>query len=108
MAMFVYIVAYLVARFMASLVRTGFRTAFARKGGPQVITLNLRPVRTVPGTLCSRCVFSHIVAGYQPQERIVFCGYAFPLREVPFAVKDCTDFKTERPLGIEVLQLQET
>lgn len=74
-----------------------------------MITLDLRMARkTPPITLCATCVFSHIVTGYAPQERIVFCGYAFPLREVPFAVKECTDFKTERPLGMEVLQLQET
>lgn len=74
-----------------------------------MITLNLRPVRTAPRvTLCTPCVFSHIVAGYEPQDRIVFCGYAFPLREVPFPVKECTDFRTERPVSMEVAPLDET
>lgn len=106
MAMFVYIFGYFLARMIASLLRMGVRTAITRKGGPPVITLDLRATRIAPrSTLCATCVFSHIIAGYAPQERTVFCGYAFPLREVPFAVKDCTDFKTPRPIGIEVLQL---
>src|SRR6185437_12422761 len=100
--MLAYIIGCFVARMMVSVVRT----AIARKGGPPVITLDLRATRIAPrSTLCATCVFSHIIAGYAPQERTVFCGYAFPLREVPFAVKDCTDFKTPRPIGIEVLQL---
>ena len=107
--MFVYILAYFIARLVVSGARACFRTATPRKGGPYVITLNLRPVQTAPRvTLCTRCVFSHIVAGYEPQDRIVFCGYAFPLREVPFPVKECTDFRTERPVSMEVLPLDET
>lgn len=109
MAMFVYVLAYFITKVIVSLTRIRFRTAIARKGGPQVITLNLGPLRTVPrSTLCTRCMFSHIVAGYEPQERIVFCGYAFPLREVLFPVKECTDFRTERPVSMEVLPLDET
>lgn len=74
-----------------------------------MITLDLRATRIAPRTtLCTRCVFSHIVAGYELTDRIVSSGFAFPLREVPFAVKECTDFRTARPVGMDVLELQET
>lgn len=107
--MLAYIFGYLAARVITSLVRAVVRTAVVRKGGSPVITLDLRSARIAsPRTLCASCVFSHIIAGYAQQEQIVFCGYAFPLREIPFAVKDCTDFKTEHPIGIDVLRLQET
>ncbi|HTU32323.1 MAG TPA: hypothetical protein VMF66_00815 [Candidatus Acidoferrum sp.] len=74
-----------------------------------MITLDLRAARAMPRTtLCATCIFSHIVAGYEPPERIVFCGYAFPLREVPFPVKECSDFRTERPVTMEILTLDGT
>lgn len=72
-----------------------------------MMTLNLRPPRVAPKTLCSACVFSHIVRGYAPQEEIIFCGYAFPLREVLFPVKECTDFRAERPAGLELVVVRE-
>lgn len=109
MPTFVYILAYWLIRFVVSAVRSFVQASVVRKGGPQVITLNLQFARTVTrNTLCTRCVFSHIVDGYEPQERIVFCGFAFPLREVPFAVKECTDLRSARPVGMEVLKLEET
>ncbi|MGH9736551.1 MAG: hypothetical protein ACRD8A_18420 [Candidatus Acidiferrales bacterium] len=107
--MFAYIVGYFLARMIASLLRVGVRTAVARKGGRPVIRLDLRTARTAPpSTLCTRCVFSHIVVGYELTDRIVSCGFALPLREVPFAVKECTDFRTARPMGMDVLELQKT
>lgn len=109
MAMFAYIFGYFLARMIASLLRMGVRTAITRKGVPPVITLDLRAARIAPrSTLCTRCVFSHIVTGYELTDRIVSCGFAFPLREVPFAVKECTDFRTARPVGMNILELQET
>jgi len=44
-------------------------------------------------TLCTACVFSHVVRGHE--ERIL-CGYAFPPRESLFAVRECTDPRVER------------
>ncbi len=68
-----------------------------------MITLELCSKRVVaPKTLCADCTFSHIVRGYAPGQELVFCGYAFPLREVPFPVKQCTDFKTERKMELEL------
>ena len=68
-----------------------------------MITLNLRPTSVVARkTLCAGCIFSHIVRGYEPREEVVFCGYAFPLREVPFPVKECTDFRAERKHELEL------
>jgi hypothetical protein len=72
-----------------------------------MITLKLGPARVPPKTLCSACVFSHIVRGYRPEEKIVFCGFAFPLREVLFPVKECTDFRAERQAGLELAVVRE-
>lgn len=66
----------------------------ARKGGRKMITLNLPPARPrVLENLCAGCVFAHIVRGHARGEEMFSCGYAFPLRVIPFAVRDCTDFK---------------
>jgi len=63
-----------------------------------MITLNLCSLPVARETLCTQCVFSHIVRGFRPREEVVFCGYAFPLREVLFTVRECTDFRaTPRP-----------
>ena len=66
----------------------------ARNGGAALITLNLPTARPVDrASLCKTCVYAHIIGGYNRGEEIVFCGYAFPLREIPFSVRTCTDFK---------------
>lgn len=68
-----------------------------------MITLGLCSKRVVAKkTLCADCTFSHRVRGYAPGQELVFCGYAFPLREVPFPVKQCTDFKAERNMELEL------
>jgi hypothetical protein len=66
----------------------------ARKDGAALITLNLRTTRPVDrASLCKSCVYAHVIAGYTRGVEIVFCGYAFPLREIPFPVRTCTDFR---------------
>jgi len=68
-----------------------------RKGGPHMIALNIpRPRRAERTSLCEGCVFAHIIRGFELREVLVFCGYAFPLREVLFSVRDCSDFKPKR------------
>jgi hypothetical protein len=62
-----------------------------------MITLKLPRAPIAPQkTLCSGCVYSHIVRGYAPAEELIFCGYAFPPREVLFPVRECTDFREQR------------
>jgi hypothetical protein len=42
-------------------------------------------------------------AGYEPCEVLIACGYAFPPREVPFPVRECTDYKPKRKRsGVEI------
>ncbi|HEX4004077.1 MAG TPA: hypothetical protein VHX36_15610 [Candidatus Acidoferrales bacterium] len=59
-----------------------------------MITLKLTatPV-VVRKTICTACRFSHVVRGYEKEQELIFCGYAFPAREILFAVKECTDFR---------------
>ncbi len=44
-------------------------------------------------SLCHSCALAHIVRGYERDEEVVMCGYAFPPRAVLFAVRECTDHK---------------
>ncbi|MGH9714252.1 MAG: hypothetical protein ACRD5M_13225 [Candidatus Acidiferrales bacterium] len=51
----------------------------------------------VPRTsLCAGCLYAHIVRGYEPGELMIFCGYAYPQREILFPVRECTDYKPKR------------
>jgi hypothetical protein len=47
-------------------------------------------------SLCHSCALAHIVRGYERDEEVVMCGYAFPPRAVLFAVRECTDHKLKR------------
>jgi hypothetical protein len=81
----------------------------ARKGGLAMLTLKF-PRLTVSApampavalapvprpSLCAGCVYAHIVRGYEPGERMIFCGYAYPQREIPFPVRECTDYRPKR------------
>jgi hypothetical protein len=88
------------------------KSCLAGKGGPQLITLNLprlrgakareahivSPAVALPSrnSLCTACVYAHVVRGYEPFEVLIACGYAFPPREVPFPVRECSDYKPKR------------
>lgn len=74
------------------------RIRLGRKtGGPDFIKLNLpRAPAPEPESLCASCVFAHVVRGYQRGEEIIACGYAFPQRDILFAVRECTDHKPKR------------
>lgn len=54
---------------------------------------------TPPESLCTLCVFAHVVRGYERGEEIIACGYAFPPRDILFAVRECTDHKSKRECG---------
>ncbi len=74
-----------------------------------MITLKLRatPV-VVRKTLCTACVFSHVVRGYEKHEELILCGYAFPPREIVFPVRECTDFRAEREVQMALAAAEET
>lgn len=90
------------------------------KGGPKLITLNLPRLRRAErpeahvvsqaiaaapprNSLCTACVYAHMVRSYGPFEVLIACGYAFPPREVPFPVRTCTDYKPKRKRsGVEI------
>jgi hypothetical protein len=78
-----------------------FRDRRARKGGaPKMIKLNIPRAGPAPPlapvSLYASCAFAHIVRGYLAGEEIVVCGYAFPPRDILFAVRECTDYKPKR------------
>jgi hypothetical protein len=90
------------------------------KGGPKLITLNLPRLRRAEraethvvspaiaappprNSLCTVCVYAHVVRGYEPFEVLIACGYAFPPREVPFPGRECSDYKPKRKRsGVEL------
>ena len=98
----------------------GLRARRAGKGGPKLIKLSFPRLRRaglfearVPSladapppprqSLCTSCVYAHVVRGYEPCEVLIVCGYAFPPREVPFPVRECTDYKPKRECnGVEI------
>jgi hypothetical protein len=98
---------------------TSLRVWRAGKGGPKLITLSIPRLRRPepPSTIVARadappaprkslymeCVYAHFVRGYEPGEVLIVCGYAFPPREVPFPVRECTDYKPKRKRsGVEI------
>lgn len=105
------------------LIRLGLSNLRARhpgKGGPKLIQLSsLRRRRNdlaalhvpsltsaLPGprkSLCTACVYAHVVRGYEPCEVLIVCGYGFPPREVLFPARECTDYKPKRKRsGVEI------
>ena len=103
---FVYLIVFCLIRIAMELVRSRTRLA-VEKGGPRMITLDLRSARrVVRKTLCIGCVCSHIVRGYEPGEELIFCGYAFPPREMLFRVRECTDFRADRVRAVEMTTLE--
>jgi hypothetical protein len=54
------------------------------------------PAVNVPDTLCYECLYAHIVRGYRRNEELIACGYVFPMREVPFRVHECSDYRPKR------------
>jgi hypothetical protein len=103
------VVTFLIFRLLRNVVQV----LRARKGGLATITLKFpRLIVTAPAmptvapapqtapvprpSLCAGCVYAHIVRGYEPGERMIFCGYAYPQREILFPVRECTDYKPKR------------
>lgn len=107
MFFYVYVIAFLLIPIAMQLVRGRWVLVAAKRGGPRMITLDLRAARQiVRKTLCIGCVYSHIVRGYQPREELIFCGYAFPQREILFPVRECTDFRADRVQTTDTVTLE--
>lgn len=58
----------------------GFRVAEAKDSAP------------APASLCTECRYARIIRGVGKNEQIISCGYAFPAFELPFQVKECSDY----------------
>jgi hypothetical protein len=56
----------------------------------------------VPATLCRCCAVAHIVNGDGAGEVMILCGLNGWLRELPFPVSTCTDYRVrgERVAGL--------
>jgi hypothetical protein len=104
----IFALTYWLMRLLIKLAKRYFPPFAAREGGSRMITLKLNatPV-VVRKTLCTACVFSHVVRGYEKREELVLCGYAFPPREILFAVRECTDFRVERDLTLTLAGVPE-
>jgi len=42
-------------------------------------------------SLCRTCYWAHAQKGFRESEEAIFCAFG-PLRNVPFRVRDCTDY----------------
>ena len=43
-------------------------------------------------SLCRTCYWAHAQRGFRESEETIFCAFALELRQVPFKVRDCTDY----------------
>jgi len=43
-------------------------------------------------SLCHTCYWAHRQCGYRESEEAVFCVFGYPVRQVKFKVRDCTDY----------------
>jgi hypothetical protein len=120
MLQFLFGIAPMLAFLFVRLALVSLEARLTGKGGPQLITLNLRRLRSAKraephvvsqaiapplprNSLCTACVYAHVVRGYEPYEVLIACGYAFPPREVPFPVRECSDYKPKRKRsGVEI------
>jgi hypothetical protein len=87
---------------------TSIKLSIPRRRRNDLSALHVRFLTTVPlvprNSLCTACVYAHVVRGYEPCEVLIACGYAFPPREVSlFPVRECTDYKPKRKRsGVEI------
>ena len=83
------------------------KLSIPRRRRNDLSALHVPSLMTVPPaphkSLCTACVYAHVVRGYESWEVLIVCGYAFPPREVPFPVRECTDYKPKRECnGVEI------
>ena len=68
---------------------------------PEAPAANAKPVPDIPvpapiaapETLCRGCAVAHVAIGRSPAEVTILCGFGGWLRELPFPVTRCTDFR---------------
>lgn len=58
-------------------------------------------------SLCKTCTWAHWQKGFRESEEIVFCDWG-PLRRVPFAVAECTQYTDTRIPSMESLEKMAT
>ena len=49
-----------------------------------------------PETLCRGCALAHIALGHDAAHELLLCGLGGWLRDLPFPVVRCTDFRAKR------------
>jgi hypothetical protein len=90
----------------------GIPTTYTRSVSASAAEVESKPKAEARKALCESCVYSHIAQGYEPEEQLIMCGYAFPSRQLYFKVRDCTDFKPKRDCkvgpghGTAVIEIQ--
>jgi hypothetical protein len=104
----IFALTYWLIRLLIKLAKRCFPPFTAREAGSRIITLQRKatPI-VVRKTLCTACVFSHVVRGYEKHQELVPCGCAFPPREILFAVRECTDFRVEREVTLALAGVPE-
>ena len=94
------VIAYWVMRFGVPHVRAWIaaRKAEPASDGRAAATEIPAPKRAVPvpDPLCYECVYAHIVRGFGAGEELIACGYVFPMREVCYRVRECSDYRPKR------------
>lgn len=56
-------------------------------------------------SLCDTCSWAHIQVGFAESERLVQCNYGWDfLREVPFAVRSCTNYNNRTLPDLSAMQ----
>jgi hypothetical protein len=53
----------------------------------------------VPESLCRSCAVAHISQGHADGQEITLCGLGGFLRELPFSVARCTDYRVRGKRG---------
>ncbi len=53
----------------------------------------------IPATLCHTCALAHVASGHDAGEEKILCGLGGWLRDLPFAVIRCTDYRDRANRG---------
>src|SRR5438094_1796077 len=59
-------------------------------------------------SLCRTCQSCHLIRGFRETEEIMICEYVYPNRTIPFAVRECSNYRssiTPTPKQMEEIAL---
>jgi hypothetical protein len=59
-------------------------------------------------SLCRTCQWVHMLRGFRESEEVLICQFVYPNRAVPFAVRECNDYRssiTPSPKQMEEIAL---